>query len=98
MSDLEKKGGWNYFYRLKAGSLPYVAEVLPLGVGEGRTGEVAVKGANLGDVRTVEVEPARNDELRPALSLRVRTGHGEAVNKVRLAVGNTPETLENEPN
>jgi hypothetical protein len=36
ISDLEKKGGGNYFYRLKAGSLPYVTAVFPLGVRAGR--------------------------------------------------------------
>ena len=98
ISDLERKGGWNYFYRLRAGALPYVTEVFPLGVRAGEAAEVAVKGVNLGDVRTVKVESAAYDGTWQTLPLRVKTAQGEALNKVRLAVGNTPEVVESEPN
>jgi hypothetical protein len=98
ISDLEKKGGWNYFYRLKAGSLPYVTEVFPLGVRAGQAAEVAVRGVNLGDLRAVKVEHAAYDGTWQTVPLRVKTAHGEALNKVRLSVGNTPEIAESEPN
>jgi hypothetical protein len=98
ISDLQKKGGWNYFYLLKAGSLPYVTEVFPLGVRAGQAAEIAVKGVNLGDLRTLKVEPAAYDGSWQTLALRVKTAHGEALNKVRLAVGDTPEVVEIEPN
>jgi hypothetical protein len=98
ISDLEKKGGWNYFYRIKAGALPYVTEVFPLGVRAGEAAEVAVKGVNLGGVRTVKVEPAAYDGAWHTIQLRIKTAQGEALNKVRLAVGDTPEIVESEPN
>jgi len=98
ISDLEKKGGWNYFYRLNAGSLPYVTEVFPLGVRGGEAVEVAVKGVNLGEVRPVKVEATTPDGTWQTIPLRVKTAQGEALNKVRLAVGNTPEVVESEPN
>ena len=98
ISDLEKKGGRNYFYLLKAGSLPYVTEVFPLGVRAGQPAEVAVKGVNLGDLRTVTVEPSAYDATWQTLALRVKTAHGETLNKVRLGVGNVPEIVESEPN
>ncbi len=101
VSDLEKKGGRNYFYRLKAGGLPYVTEFFPLGVRAGQSTEVAVKGVNLGDVRTVKVEapPYSPDrETWQTLPLRVKTSHGESLNKLRLAIGDAPEVMEQEPN
>lgn len=98
ISDLEEKGGWNYFYRLQAGPLPYVTEVFPLGARAGQGTELAVKGVNLGDMRTVRVEPTVSDRAWQTLPLRVRTAHGEALNKVRLAAGSTPEVAEQEPN
>lgn len=98
ISDLEKRGGWNYFYRLKAGSLPYVTEVFPLGVRAGQGTDVTVKGVNLGDVRTVKVEAAAYDGTWQTLPLRVKTAQGQVLNKVRLAVGNAPEVVETEPN
>jgi hypothetical protein len=98
ISDLEKKGGWNYFYLLRAGSLPYVTEVFPLSVRAGQAAEIAVKGVNLGGLRTVKVEGAAYDGTWQTLPLRVKTAQGEALNKVRLALGNTPEVVESEPN
>jgi hypothetical protein len=98
ISDLEKKGGWNYFYRLKAGALPYVTEVFPLGTRTGEAAEVAVKGVNLDEVRTVKVEPAAYEGPWQTIPLRVKTAQGEALNKVRLAVGEVPEVVESEPN
>jgi hypothetical protein len=98
ISDLEKKGGLNYFYRLKAGVLPYVTEVFPLGVRAGEATEVAVKGVNLGEVRTVKVESATYEGTWQTVPLRVKTTQGEALNRVRLAIGNTPEVVEREPN
>jgi hypothetical protein len=94
ISDLEKKGGWNYFYRLRAGALPYVTEVFPLGVRAGEAAEVAVKGVNLGEVRTVKVEAPAHDGTWQTIPLRVKTAQGEAFNKVRLAVGATPVVVE----
>ena len=98
ISDLERKGGWNYFYRLKAGALPYVTEVFPLGVRAGEAAEVAIKGVNLGEVRTVKVEATAHDGTWQTIPLRVKLAQGEVLNKVRLAVGNTPEVVESEPN
>ncbi len=98
ISDFEKRGGYGFFYRLNAGALPFVTEFFPLGVPAGKISEVAVKGANLGEVRAVKVEaPARADGSQ-TVSVRVKTASGESLNTIRLAVGNEPDVAENEPN
>ncbi len=98
ISDLERRGGSGFFYRLNSGALPYVREVFPLGVRSGQSSEVAVKGSNLGDVRTMKVEAPARAEGWQTVSLRVKTPQGESLNKMKLAVGNEPEVMEREPN
>ena len=57
ISDREEKGGWDYFYRLNAGPLPYVTGWFPLGIPAGKTAAVSIEGVNLGGVKQVEVRP-----------------------------------------
>ncbi len=99
VSDVEKKGGMDYFYRLNAGALPYVTEVFPLGVRAGESSEVWVKGVNLGQVQKVPVQAPRSSAgAWEKFPLRVKTPQGESLNKVMLAVGEGPEVMESEPN
>ncbi len=98
VSDLGKRGGMSFFYRLHAGALPYVTDVFPLGVRAGETSEVWVKGVNLGDVQKVTVQAPPSAEGWTTLPLRVKTSQGEALNKLMLAVGAEPEVMESEPN
>lgn len=99
ISDLEKKGGWNYFYRLKAGALPYITGVFPLGVHGGQATDVKVKGVNLEDIRMVRIYPPRgSSETWRTVPLRIQTPHAESLNEMRLAVDDLPAVVEAEPN
>jgi hypothetical protein len=98
VSDLEKGGGMDHFYRLNAGALPYVTGVFPLGVRAGQPVDVSVWGVNLGDVRQVKVQPPARADGWTTVPVEVATKWGKSLNEVKLAVGNEPETTETEPN
>jgi hypothetical protein len=97
VSDREKGGGADHFYRINAGALPYVAGVFPLGVRAGQSETVSVVGSNLG-VDSVKVDPPAKAEGWTTVPLKVRTAEGEPINEVKLAVGNDPEVREQKPN
>jgi hypothetical protein len=98
ISDLQRRGGYDFFYRLNAGVLPYVTEAFPLGLRAGQTAEVEIKGSNLGDVHKVSVQAPPSADGWMTVPMRVKTPLGESLNRLRLAVGNDPEVIENEPN
>lgn len=98
VTDREKGGGMDHFYRINAGPLPYLKSVFPLGVRAGEPAEVSVSGVNLGGVHKVMVEPPKSVDGWAAIPLAQKRGEARWLNKVRLAVGNEPEALEQEPN
>jgi hypothetical protein len=97
ITDREKGGGKDHFYRVNAGPLPYISSVFPLGVRAGEPARVSVKGVNLGDSHQVDVHPPKWADGWTTLPLEMKSGEGWSVNKVMLAVGNEPEILEREP-
>ena len=98
VTDREKGGGMDHFYRIDAGALPYVRSVFPLGVKAGQATEVAVAGVNLDGIHQVEVEPAKAAEGWTTVPLEVKTREGMSLDKVKLVVSNEPEIVEQEPN
>lgn len=82
-----------YEYRLEAGEFPLLEGVFPLGVQAGRETRLRVWGANLGDAGTVPFTALDEQAGRV-----VRLAVPPASNRVPLAVGAHPETLEMEPN
>lgn len=94
ITDVERGGSRNHFYRLKIGSYPYLTGVQPLGVPEGRPTEVTLRGHNLGDQRTLTVygrvgyEGMARQDVRPELDL------GYPHNELRIAVGKYAEAAE----
>ena len=60
ITDREKGGGMDHFYRVNAGPLPYITGVFPLGVRAGKTARVSVSGVNLGDSHQVAQSTRRN--------------------------------------
>ncbi len=98
ITDREKGGSEDHFYRLNAGPLPYITGVFPLGVNAGKPAQVSVSGVNLGDSHQVDVHPPKSADGWTTLPIQVKRGEEWSLNKVMLAVGNEPEILEREPN
>jgi hypothetical protein len=98
ISDREKGGGEDHFYRLNAGALPYVTGVFPLGVSAGKTEEVTVEGVNLGGSHAVKVKAPETAEGWTTTPLVMPSTASQSLETVKLAVGNEPEILEQEPN
>jgi hypothetical protein len=97
ISDREKSGGQDDFYRLNAGPLPYITDVFPLGVRAGEPSHVLVSGVNLGGAHPVEVHPPKWADGWTTFPLEIK-GKATPLNQVMLATGNEPEMLEREPN
>ena len=98
VSDREKGGGPDRYYRVDAGPLLYITGVFPLGVRAGQSASVDVTGVNLGNVHDVKVNPPKSADGWTTMPLEVRSGEGWSLNTVKLAVGSDPEILEQEPN
>ena len=98
VTDREKGGGADHFYRVDAGPLPYITQVFPLGVRAGEPASVSVAGINLGDAHEVKVAPPKSADGWTTMPLKVKSDGGWSLNSVKLAVGNDPEVLEQEPN
>ena len=98
VTDREKGGSADHFYRVDAGPLPYITHVFPLGVRAGEAASVSVTGINLGDVHEVKVDPPKSADGWTTMPLKVKGDGGWSLNTVKLAVGNDPEILEQEPN
>ncbi len=98
VTDREKAGSADRFYRIDAGPLPYVTSVFPLGVRAGEPSSVSVTGVNLGDVHEVKVDSPKPADGWTTVPLKVKSNQGWSLNTVELAVGNDAEVLEQEPN
>ncbi len=90
LSDYERSGGKNRFYRLKVGKFPIVKSAYPLGLQRGRTAEITLEGYNLPSKQvSVAGEPSqRNSE---AVFLRPEGPAGKSFNELRLALEDYPE-------
>jgi hypothetical protein len=98
LTDRDRGGGMDHFYRLDGGTLPYITAVFPLGLRAGEAAKVAITGFNLGGTGEVKVEPPASTHGWTTVPLEA-TGSGErTINEVKLTVGNEPEVLEREPN
>ncbi|HEV2425761.1 MAG TPA: hypothetical protein VGZ29_13110 [Terriglobia bacterium] len=98
ISDREKGGGADHFYRLNAGALPYVTSVFPLGVTAGKAQEVRVEGVNLGGIHEVRITPPAETAGWTTTPLVLSAGAAQPVDTVKLAVGDEPQVQEQEPN
>ena len=94
VSDVERGGGGNHFYRMKIGHFPYLTGVYPLGVPGGEETQVSLHGHNLGDQRTVMVEGKSDYESMAHHDLRPDLDLGTTHNELKLAIGEHPETSE----
>jgi WD40 repeat protein len=90
--DADLGGSGSHFYRIAAGTIPFVASVFPLGVSPGKTTTIEVKGLNLGDSTALpltvpqEAEPGSIREVpipglngsRPSRTPKVVVAEGES--------------------
>ena len=95
--DIRYKGGDGYGYRLSIGELPYLDTIFPLGGRRGTENTIAVTGANLETVESIQVSIGAETPAGEQ-SLRVQTPSGLATNARPFAVGNWTEMVEVEPN
>ena len=98
IADRALGGGQEYFYRLDGGKLPFITGVFPLGVKAGQPAKVSITGVNLGGITDTSVVPASTAEGWTTIPLVDLGGGMRPVNEVKLAVGNEPEIVEQEPN
>ncbi len=98
VTDREKAGSADRFYRVDAGPLPYISHVFPLGVQAGESSMVEVEGVNLGTIHEVKVDDPKSVSGWTTLPLQVHGDGGPSINTVKLVVGNAPEIREQEPN
>ncbi|MCG9126321.1 PPC domain-containing protein [Candidatus Poribacteria bacterium] len=97
LRDVRYQGGGNHKYRLSIGELPYLQSVFPLGGKRGAANNVAVNGANLGSLNTLQLNIAA-DASTGIQELRVNTEKGLETNPYPFAIGEFNETNETEPN
>jgi WD40 repeat protein len=84
----------DHYYRLSAGSFPYVTGVYPLGIPAGAESEVELTGYNLPPEARVRLKAGAEGELGVVVDPeRFRSREG-----LKVAVGSGPEVLEVEPN
>ena len=95
--DIRYKGGEGYGYRLSIGELPYLETIFPLGGRRGTENTIAVTGANLEMVESIQVSIGAETPAGEQ-SLRVQTPSGLATNARPFAIGNWTEMVEVEPN
>ena len=95
--DIRYKGGEGYGYRLSIGELPYLETIFPLGGQRGTENTIAVTGANLEMVESIQVSIG-TETPKGEQSLRVQTPSGLATNARPFAIGSWLEMLEIEPN
>jgi hypothetical protein len=98
ITDRDRGGGKDYFYRLDAGPLPSITSVFPLGVRAGQASEVSVEGLNLGGIRQVKVEAPSSALGWTTMPIEVKSNGGPLLKEAKLAVGSEPEVFEEEPN
>ena len=95
--DIRYKGGNGYDYRLSIGELPYLETIFPLGGRHGTENTIAVTGANLETVTSIQVSIGAETPAGQQ-SLRVQTPSGLATNARPFSIGKWAEMAETEPN
>jgi hypothetical protein len=97
VEDAQYGGGDGAIYRLRVGQWPYAATMFPLGGRRGESVEVTIEGGNLREPLKQRVELPADPQvstLRPEFKLK----QGTLIAPMTLAVGDSPEVTEQEPN
>lgn len=96
LRDTRNKAGRRYTYRLRAGALPVLDSIFPLGARRGDTVDVAFRGRNLGNVGSAKLAIAPNAPIG-VQDVRAEAAVGISTPR-RFAIGEYAEMLESEPN
>lgn len=97
IADANAGGGWKNVYRATIGEVPVLTSVFPLGHPRGSLATVQVHGANL-EGKTRGRIGAPLDDRPTAATVQVSGLGRELANRLDVAVGPHPETLEHENN
>lgn len=92
VTDYEKSGRGSHTYRIKVGEFPLVTSAFPLGLQRASKSELQLAGYNLG-INKITATGTPSKEDPNALLLRPQTPEGPAFNRIKLALGNEPETI-----
>ncbi|MDB5323683.1 MAG: hypothetical protein JWN40_5314 [Phycisphaerales bacterium] len=92
IQDLQYKGGADFSYRIRAGEIPYVDAIFPLGGQRGQEVAVELKGRNLAGTKrmSMALDPADGSNTR---QLEAPTAAG-MTNSLPFAVSDLPEISE----
>lgn len=96
VSDIERGGSQGHFYRLKIGSYPYLTGVHPLGIPEGESTQITLRGHNLGDQRTITVDGKSDYRAMARQDIRPNLDLGFPHNELKIAVGKHSEVTEDD--
>ena len=91
VSDYQEGGSDGHFYRIKVGRFPLTLSAFPLGLQKGTSSAVHLTGFNLGAGSVVVKGDPSPEDMR-AVIFRPQAPGGPAFNRVKLALGNEPET------
>lgn len=90
VTDFQGSGRGGHTYRIKAGDLPLVTNVYPLGMPRGKKVDVKLDGYGVSEAKlSVEGKPSERDSF--AVMLRPELKNGLSFNEVRLELGDLPE-------
>ena len=95
--DIRYQGGGNHFYRLRIGDFPCVLVPYPMGVKRGSRATITFAGTHTQGVQPVKLNvPA--DLAFQWLHVGAKRASGKSSGFVTLAIGDSDEFLESEPN
>lgn len=95
--DMLWTGGGGHYFRLRVGDFPDVSVPFPLGAKRGAAATISFAGAHVEGVQPVKLEVPADSPLN-WLTIGVKRAGGKSSGLVTLAVGNSDEVIEQEPN
>ena len=90
VADADLGGSGAHFYRITAGSIPYVRSVFPMGVERGTTARIEVDGWNLGGLREVSMPVASAIEPGTIIGVPVAVPGKDARSPPRRGTWSSP--------
>ncbi|MDQ3652776.1 MAG: PPC domain-containing protein [Acidobacteriota bacterium] len=91
----DKKNG---FYLLNIGELPIITGFFPLGGQRGTTSDLQLRGHNLGGLDKYKFLAPDSALWGARVPIEIKLSKGELWNRIRAAIGTTPEAFEAEGN